>query len=163
VRVVIGYLTLVLTFLLPQSAPSTAAQSQTNAALSVLRASNPKVQWDAKSAITADITGDGISDVVVVGYDADSVWLALVPGTKAGKLAKPILQQLLLGAGAQSSICQKPVHIEIYPLDCEGSAGPLPGCKAVKGASSFALDDDACDPFNFYWDSERKALRWWRN
>jgi hypothetical protein len=145
-----------LMFLLPQAKP-------TNAALAALRASNPKVQWDAKSAVMADITCDGIKDVVVVGYDAESIWVALVPGLKSGKLATAIVQQFLVGAGAQSSICEKPVRIVVSPLDCEGNAGPLPGCKAVKGASGFGIYDDTCDHFEFYWDSERKALRWWRN
>jgi hypothetical protein len=152
-----------MTFLWPQAATSSAAQNQINTALTALRSSNPKVQWDAKSAVMADITGDGIKDIIVVGYDADSVWLALVPGAKAGTLAKPLVSQFSLGAGAQSSVCRMPVHIEIYPLDCEGNSGPLPGCKMVRGASSFALDDAACDPFNFYWDSDRKTLRWWRS
>jgi hypothetical protein len=152
-----------LMFLLPQATPTNAAQRQTNAALVALRASNPKVQWDAKSAVMADITCDGINDVVVVGYDAESVWFALVPGLKGGKLGKPMVNQLLIDPGVQGGLCSKPVHIEIYPLDCEGDSGPLPGCKMVKGASGFQLADDHCDPFNFYWDSERKTLRWWRN
>src|SRR5262249_36601431 len=143
--------------------PTSAPQRQVTAALTTLRASNPKVQWDAKSAITADITCDGIKDVIVVGYDAESVWVALVPGLKTGKLATAIVQQFSVGAGAQSSICAKPVRIEVSSLDCEGNAGPLPGCKAVKGASGFGIYDDACDHFEFYWDSERKTLRWWRN
>jgi hypothetical protein len=160
----ISYLTLILAFLLPQQVPSSSvARNQSRAALTMLHASNPRVQWDAKSAVLADITCDGITDIVVVGYDSESVWLALVPGLKSGQLAKPIIQQFFVGAGAQSSICRKPVRIEVYPLDCEGDAGPLPGCKFVKGASEFGIYDDACDHFEFYWDSERKALRWWRN
>jgi hypothetical protein len=121
------------------------------------------VQWDAKSPVVADITCDGITDVVAVGYDAKSVWVGLVPGLKSGKIDRPITLQFLVGAGAQSSICGKPVRIEVSALDCEGNAGPLPGCKAVKGASEFGIYDDECDHFEFYWDSARKALRWWRN
>jgi hypothetical protein len=41
-------------------------------------------------------------------------------------------------------------------------AGPLSG-RGLKGTSGFALDDDACAPFNLYWDGEWKAPRWWRN
>ena len=80
------YIVVLLTLLFSGATP-TPVQSQTSAALIMLRASNPKVQWDAKSAVTADITCDGIADVVVVGYDDKSVWLALVPGLKDGTLA----------------------------------------------------------------------------
>jgi hypothetical protein len=27
----------------------------------------------------------------------------------------------------------------------------------------FTVIDNACDPFNFYWDSSCKSLAWWRN
>ena len=121
-----------------------------------------KVQWDEKSAAVADITGDGLADVIIVGYDDNSVWVALVPGMKSNKLGKPTIQQFFVGQ-AQSSFCAKPVHIELYPLQCEGDSGPLPGCKQVRGASEFALDDDSCDPIHFYWDQKKKTLRWWRN
>jgi hypothetical protein len=153
---------LILAFLAPTTAPSSPVQNRIAAALSALRATNPEVQWDAKSAVMADITCDGINDVVVVEYDDQSVWLALVPGAKGGRLGKPIVQQFLVGAGAQSSMCQKPVRIKVWPQDCDGGAEPLPGCKPTKGASEFGLYDDACDHFNFYWDSDRKTLRWWR-
>jgi hypothetical protein len=151
----ITYFTLILTFFIPA-----AAQSKVATAVAAVRASNPKVQWDAKTAVTADITCDGIADVVVVGYDDKSVWVALVPGMKDGTLAKPIVQQFPIDAGVQSGFCEKPVRIVVSPLVCDDD---LPGCKPTKGASDFGLYDDACDHFNFYWDSDRKTLRWWRN
>jgi hypothetical protein len=142
---------------------SQGSRSQITAAIAAIRTSNPKVQWDAKNAVTADITCDGIADVVVVGYDDKSVWVALVPGMKDGTLAKPIVYQYPVNAGVQSGFCAKPVHIEIYPLSCEEEGKRLPGCKPVKGASSFSLEDGACDSFNFYGDSQQKVLQWWRN
>jgi hypothetical protein len=155
----VTYIVVLLTLLFSGATP-TPVQSQTSAALIMLRASNPKVQWDAKSAVTADITCDGIADVVVVGYDDKSVWLALVPGLKDGTLAKPIVYQFPIDPGDQAVFCAKPVRIKVSPLVCNDD---LPGCKPTKGASEFGLYDDACDHFNFYWDTERKQLRWWRN
>jgi hypothetical protein len=155
-------LTLILTSFLAPVLPQNAVQSKIADAFNEVRVSSPKVQWDAKSAVMADITGDGISDVIVVGYDEKSVWLALVAGIKGSKLAKPIIQQFSIGQ-SQSSFCARPVHVDVYPPDCEGNAGPLPGCKAVKGAAQFSLEDGACDSFHFYWDRDRRALRWWRN
>jgi hypothetical protein len=146
-----------LSLLLPSL--SAAVQNQTSAAIALLRTANPKVQWDAKSAAMADITGDGVRDVIAAGYDDKSVWVALVPGLKDGKLAKPVVQQFLINAGRQDGFCGKPVRIELFPLDCEG----LSGCKASTTAFSFGLYDDKCDHFNFYWDSDLKTLRWWRN
>jgi hypothetical protein len=160
---VIAYLVLILTFLFQPPVAGRAAQSQIPTAFTVLRASNPKVQWDAKTAVTADITCDGIADVIVVGYDDKSVWVALVPGMKDGTLAKPIVQQFPIDGGVQNGFCEKPVRIEVRPQDCEGQAGSLPGCKPTQGASEFGLYDDACDHFEFYWDSAMKQLRWSRN
>jgi len=35
-------------------------------------------------------------------------------------------------------------------------------CKPTKGCHSFTVIDDECDSFNFYWDSSRRTLAWWR-
>lgn len=88
----------------------------------------------------ADINGDGEPDVIAVGYEAKSMWLALVPGIKGGKLAKPFVLQSVIDAGTQDGFCRKPVRIKVFPLDC----ADLPGYKASRGQPGFRLYDDAC-------------------
>jgi hypothetical protein len=137
-----------------QSVPTATPQHQTSAAIAALQASSPNVEWDVKTAVTADITGDGIEDTVVIGYNARAVWLGFVPGMKSSALGKPQVIELV--------VCRRPVHIQLSPATCEGSTGPLLGCKVVKGTSEIAVVDDACDAYHFYWDRTLKTLDWWR-
>jgi hypothetical protein len=153
---------LFMSLLLPLLGLEAAAQTEPAAALKVLHATNDKVQWNAKAAVVADVTCDGVPDTIVVGYETGSVWLGVVPGTKSPKAGKPMTTHFLLGKQTQDSFCDVPVRVEIYPIECENEDGSLPGCKAVKGCSAFSLIDDSCDSFHFYWDGSRKSLRWWR-
>jgi hypothetical protein len=56
-----------------------------------------------------------------------------------------------------------PTRIETRPLDCKSDQGTLPGCKPIESCRELTVIDNDCDPFNFYWDSSRKSLAWWRN
>ena len=148
------FTSLIMYLLFSQSVPTATPQHQTSGAIAALQASSPNVEWDVKSAAMADITGDGIVDTVVIGYNARAVWLGLVPGMKSGALGKPQVIEL--------EVCRRPVHIQLSPATCEGSTGPLLGCKVVKGASEITVVDDACDPYHVYWDRALKTLDWWR-
>lgn len=132
----------------------------TDAAISALHVAQPKVNWDAKTAVSADVTCDGRADTAIVGYDRnEAVWLGVVSGNSK----YPVTMKFLVGKHSQDSFCSIPVQIETHPIDCEGDEGEtLPGCKKVKGCSDFSLVDNSCDSFHFYWDSTRKKLAWWR-
>lgn len=133
------------------------------AGVKALREAKHEVNWDAKTAVVADVTCDGIPDTVVVGYERDAVWLGAVPGTKSNKPGKLTTTRFSVGKQTQDSFCAVPVRVEAYPIECEDEeVGDLPGCRPVKGCSAFSLVDDACDSFHFYWDVSQKALRWWR-
>ena len=135
----------------------------TDAAISILRAAQPTVNWTAKTAVSADVNCDGKADVALVGYEGiDFVWLGLVPGSDFNKSTKPITMQFLVGKHSQDSFCSVPVWIKKLPLDCNGDGDKLPGCKIVNGCSSLLMIDDNCDAFHFYWDSSQKELQWWR-
>jgi hypothetical protein len=139
-------------------------QKVTDAAISILHAAQPEVEWDAKTAVSADVTCDGKSDTAIVGYvKSEAVWLGVVAGNNDNKASKPVVMKFLVGKHSQDSFCAIPVQIETHPIDCDGDEGEtLPGCKKVKGCSDFSLVDNSCDSFNFYWDSSRKKLAWWR-
>jgi hypothetical protein len=140
-----------------------AAAANPVAAVKALREAKREVTWDAKTAVVADVTCDGVPDTVVVGYERNTVWLGAVPGTTSDKSAKLTTTRFSVGKQTQDSFCTVPVRIEAYPLECEDEeVGALPGCKPVKGCSAFSLVDDSCDSFHFYWDSSRKLLTWWR-
>jgi hypothetical protein len=151
----------VVMLLAGQAGLSTAAGP--SAGIKALREVKREVNWDAKSAVVADVTCDGVPDTVVVGYERDAVWIGTVPGTRSNKPAELTTTRFSIGKQTQDSFCGVPVRVEAYPIECEDEeVGALPGCKRVKGCSAFSLVDDACDSFHFYWDSSQKALTWWR-
>lgn len=128
-------------------------------AISMLRKAQPSVGWDSRSKVVADITCDGKSDQIFVGYGKDdSVWVGVVQhGTR------PITMRFPVGLHSQNSLCAVPVRLEIYPLKCsDEEMGDLPGCEEAKGCAAISVIDDSCDSFHFYWNTSRKELVWWR-
>jgi len=152
-----------IVFLAISCRPYPAAATDFAAAIKALEEAKHEVKWDAKTAVVADVTCDGVPDTLVVGYEKDGVWLGVVPGPNAGKSAKLTTTRFSVGKQTQSSFCAVPVRIETDPIECEDEEfGALPGCKRIKGCLAFSLVDDSCDSFHFYWDSSRKKLTWWR-
>ena len=133
-------------------------------AIAVLHTTKPAVAWDAKTAVSADVTCDGKPDTVVIGYEKkEVVWLGVVPGSDKNRASSPITMSFLIGKHTQDSFCSIPVQIETGPIECnDEELGALPGCKRVKGCSDFSMVDTDCDSFHFYWNSSRKKLAWWR-
>jgi hypothetical protein len=134
--------------------------SKTEVSVSELRKSYPAVKWNSKSATVADVTCDGKPDTVVLGSEKNDVVVGVVSGTPSYKTQ---VFSFPVKGGIQNGFCAFPTRIEISPLDCEAEGGALPGCKPVKACQAFTVIDNECDPFNFYWDSSRKTLAWWRN
>jgi hypothetical protein len=152
-----------IAFLLVSGQISIAAAAGSEVAINALRKAKREVNWDAKTAVVADVTCDRVPDTIVVGYERDAVWLGVVPGPGTNKSAKLSTMRFPVGTQSQDSFCAVPVHVETYPIACEDEdIGVLPGCKPVKGCLAFSLDDDKCDSFHFYWESSQKALAWWR-
>jgi hypothetical protein len=125
--------------------------------LSSLR--KPGVIWHVKSAQTADVNCDGRPDTILLGTARNRVWAAIIPGGGG----KPQTMEFPVAPGFQSGFCGVPKRINIEPLSCSSEDGPLDGSKPVRSCKAFSLDDGECDPFNFYWDSRHKRMRWWRN
>lgn len=143
---------------------SACGKSDEKEARDVLRGAAPQASWDDPLTLKADVTCDGQPDTVVIGRGADAVWLGVVEKSKP--TAAPLAVRFALGAmgGAkdQGAFCGKPTKIEKTDIVCSNEAGKLPGCVEVKGCSAFTVVEESCDPFHFYWDSERQSLTWWR-
>jgi hypothetical protein len=139
---------------------ASAQVSKTEVAVSELRKSHPAVKWNRKSATVADVTCDGEPDTVILGSEKNNVVVGIVSGAHPNKTQ---VFSFPVSGATQGGFCAFPTRIEVSPLNCESEGGALPGCKAIKACQAFTLIDDECDPFNFYWDSSRKALAWWRN
>ena len=129
-------------------------------AISGLRKSYPSVEWDTRSTAFADVTCDGKADTIVLGSDKSRVVVGVVSGARPNKAQ---VFSFPIGGNTQNAFCEIPTRIETSPLDCSSSESALPGCRPIDGCRGFAVIDNQCDPFNFYWDSSRKSLAWWRN
>jgi hypothetical protein len=135
-------------------------KSDEKQAKDILRGAAPQATWEDSLTLKADVTCDGQEDVVVVGRGADAVWLGVVEKSKP--TAAPLAVRFAIGAKDQGAFCGKPKKIEKTEISCTNEGGKLPGCVPVKGCSAFTVVEDSCDPFHFYWDSERQSLTWWR-
>jgi hypothetical protein len=129
-------------------------------AISRLRKSYPSVDWNTRSTAVADVTCDGKPDTIVWGSDKKKVVIAVVSGARPNKAQ---VFSFPIGGNTQDAFCEIPTRIETSPLDCFSDKGALPGCESFEGCRAFSVMDNKCDPFNFYWDSSRKSLAWWRN
>jgi len=135
----------------------------TGSAISILKVAQPTVTWDAETTTLVDVTCDGKADTIIVGYEKDeAVWLGVVYGNKNNLVSKPLTMSFRVGKHSQDSFCSVPVQIKTYPINCSGDGEALPGCINVKGCSSFAMADNTCDSFHFYWNNSLKELQWWR-
>jgi hypothetical protein len=129
-------------------------------AIAELQRIRPGVKWDEKSAVFADVFCEGKRGMIIFGSEKDVVVIGAVSGTRPFKtqvLSFPIRRD------TQNGFCALPKRIEIFPLKCATDEGPLPGCKPARGCKEFSVMDEECDSFNFYWESSRKSLAWWRH
>lgn len=117
------------------------------------------VIWNIAKAREADVTCDGKPDTIMFGTGKNAIWVGVAPGDGS----KAQVMKFSASDDRQDGFASPPVRIDIYPIDCETEAGRLDGCRSIKNCKSFSVDDEATDPFNFYWDSRRKIIRWWRN
>ncbi len=135
-------------------------KSDEKQAQDMLRGAAPQASWDDALTLKADVTCDGQPDVIVIGRQPDAVWLGMVEKSKP--TSTPLVVRFAIGPKDPASFCSKPKKIEETAISCENEGGKLPGCVPVQGCKAFTVVEDTCDPFHFYWDSERKSLTWWR-
>lgn len=122
-------------------------------------AAKARISWDFAKAKTADVTCDGKPDHILFGLSAGKIWMGMLPGGGG----QPQTMEFPLARAEQRALCGQPKRIEVYPLACNTEAiGELEGCRQVRACRAFAIVDDECDSLNFYWNSSRKMLFWWR-
>ena len=115
-------------------------RTKMSAALKSLQKARANVQWDPTSEVRADVTCDGIPDAVVLGHRKDEVWVGVVSGA-SGETPRAISMRLHVGNHSQDSLCQLPVRLETYPIECENENGYLPGCRRIKSCQAFSVID----------------------
>lgn len=138
------------------------------------------VAWTTRSAQVADVTLDGVADVVLLGERAGSAVVAVV----AGPLTPKTKHWTLIfegGPGTESGLCAPPGEALLslespeLPLDEWGCSGDAPSkeCKRAvavndrlvaarknKGTRGVRLNAGECDAHHIYFDGDK--LQWWR-
>ena len=152
-----GFLILVVVLMVECVA---SAQVSGPSALNALRKLRPTADWNTGSVKMADFDCDGRPDMVLLGYEKDTVVVGVV---WAAQSKQPQILAFPSGRKTQNGFCSKPETIEIVPLDCQTDAGPLPGCRAAPGCKAFSIPDSGCDAFYFYWDASRVGVSWWKH
>ena len=128
-------------------------------ALDISGLTHPGVTWQTAKAKTADVTCDGKADTVLFGTAKEEIWVGII----SGKGGKPQTMRFGIGAGHQDGFCAVPKYIVTEPISCsDPEMGKFPGCRPVKGCRQFSVVDEECDSFHFYWDANKKMIRWWR-
>ena len=135
------------------------AQTPSKSAVIVLHEKRSEIKWNASSAMVGDFDCDGKPDTVVLGAQGNKVAVGVVWGNR---VKNPDVFNFSVSGARQGAFCAMPKRVEVYAHDCDSGNGMLPGCKSSRSCKDFAVVDDACDSFNFYWDVEHKQLAWWR-
>ena len=141
-----------------------AASTETaNEVLQLVSKRMTNVELDNKSIIAVDINCDEKKDYAILGKSKQGVTVALVVGP-VSKKSRIESFEFLVGKQSQDCLCQLPAILKAESLDYDPTeaVGKLPGFKPSKKCIAFALADDACDSFHFYWNHQANALTWWR-
>jgi hypothetical protein len=138
--------------------PANAQELKTNS-VSEFKNSHPTIKWSSKPVL-ADVLCDGNPATVIFGSENQNVIVAVISSAHPNKTQ---MFSFPIRSDTQDGFCALPNKIQFSALDCKTDEGPLPGCKRIRGCKAFSVNDDDCDSFNFYWDSSRRALAWWRH
>jgi hypothetical protein len=135
-------------------------------ALPILKQTFPEFRWDYKTAIQADIDGDGVPDIAMLGYMKDQAAVGVVLGKK--KDGKVVVKYLAFdrGGGSQRAMNGRTGKLYVYP-DGEGpreALGELPeGYKICNDCFEIEVVGDMdTDPIWIYWNHVTNDLSWWR-
>ena len=145
----------------PRTADTTAPSTAT--ALSALRRSDPRTEWNAASEVRGDLDGDGVPDYALRGLRKDRVVVGIVHGP-LGPRSKTWLLDFAWGKGTQDSLCSRDAKIVLEPLDESALAGAKPAGRQPSHATGqgISLYDDRCDAFHIYWSPDERKFDWWR-
>lgn len=126
----------------------------------VVDKNKPLYDWVADlTAISADVNGDGVADVITLVQNASR---ATVKVTLGG--GRPGTSSLEFGVNesAQNALCALPATLVVEDLACASKDASLPGCDPQRGGEVMRLSAGDCDAMHLYWDARTNKLAWWR-
>jgi len=92
------------------------------------------------SVLKLDVAGDGKPATIRLTQNASSV---VVSVTFQGRRHPRERFRFPVDASREDGVCRIPAHL-------------------VQESRGFALVDDACDSFHFFWNRKTQHLAWWR-
>lgn len=160
----VGSLLLGAILLLPP-AVSAAAPKLTPSQIKVLHTVAAEPNWSQALVEQGDFLCDRSRATVAVATSSTSAWVAVIPPQASRSGQRPLIDQIPIRSQSQGGMCGAPIRISAYPHTCKGGDGnqPLADCTPHTECADFAIEDDLCDPFNFYWSNTRHQLLIWRN
>ena len=157
-------LVLILTAALSAGALADADDQLLRDARKFVAAEMPDLDWGNDLALVADVDGDKVLDVILVGISNDSFSIVVALATEQGSSHSSI--QFSLSNSMQMAACGVPVGWESKPRS-ERPFNALgaypPGYEECSDCQEFTLiDDGGCDPINLYWNVASRKIDWWR-
>jgi hypothetical protein len=123
------------------------------------KALGPRVQWQERSVVKADLTCDARQDFAILGKQ-DSLLVLAVFANK--RTTKPIVIEI------DSDLDATRARLSVESQDFEtgtgdpGDVGPLPGFKRSKACYGLRLDDERIDSVHIYWNRVEGKFQTWQ-
>jgi hypothetical protein len=130
---------------------------------SILQASErylPKVKWNLKSIVKADINCDGNDDFALTGHDKKAVWVAVFTD---GLKSKPSTLSF-----PKAMLCSTHYNLNLESQDVsktemESMVGESPeGFQSSKKCKGLNLNHGDCDSIHIFWNHRKQSLDSWR-
>ncbi len=138
---------------------------KTRLALRVLHLRDPEIAWSGPP-LHAELTDDGITDLAVVGTDAETVVVALIVGPVDGDSRLVRVGWRVGGGDGLDPKCARDVTLTLEELDVarEVDAAVALETEAARrrGVKGLCLTAPPCDVFHLCWDKAARSLSWWR-
>lgn len=141
-------------------AQSVGSQARQQAALRSLSVARPDVNWDSKSALSADFDCYGSLDEAFLGRAAGKVFVGVVRAADK----EPEVLAFGLAGSAQDAICQEHITLKIESLNYDPTedVGKIDGFRRSRRCKGLLLSGGECDPIHLFWNFKTNHLGWWR-
>ena len=138
--------------------PAGRAGSPPVSALEIAKAREPRVTWNGKGVLTADIDCDGTEDYALEGRKGEDVLVMVILGPVTQK-SKVAVEEL-----PADELCGDPIALTLESLDYDPGEeiGELPGFERSKKCKGLNLGSGECDAVHFFWNHKTAALDMWQ-
>jgi hypothetical protein len=127
-------------------------------ALEIAKAREPKVAWNGKGLLRADIDCDGTEDYALEGRKGKDVLVMVIlgPATQKSKVSTEEFPA--------DELCGEPIALTLESLDYDPGEeiGELPGFERSRKCKGLNLGSGECDAVHFFWNHKTAALDLWR-